>query len=274
MEQRFDAPPPAPERNRGEGHRQRAKRSRPPNLESSLANFLVQSWAWGDISPQLMHKCALHALIDVEAALRRQQDHRHQAIDPEFADLTNLKNLGGGGIYSNNMHAQLLRKLSPTRMPPLGAMELPIRANSVAGFQLKPTKVLHPHQLSKAIRDNYPRAFVKRLCPGTAALQKFWDIQDGNPQFANHPMKQVADWKTKAIPITLHGDGLPVVGVGKPSTKSLELLSLCSLFGTRSTVQFNFYSFSIFKDSCSSKFGGNTFAKVWRTFAWSLSWLH
>ena len=86
-------------------------------------------------------------------------------------------------------------------------------------------------------------------------------------------MKQAKDWKTKAVPITMHGDGVPVVGVGKPGTKSLEIVSWCSLFGTGSTVQFNFYSFSIFKDSCSETFNGNTFARLWKIFSWSLYWL-
>ena len=43
-----------------------------------------------------------------------------------------------------------------------------------------------------------------------------------NPQLDQHPLKRRSGFKTKAIPITLHGDGIPVAAQGTKAQKSSE----------------------------------------------------
>ena len=66
---------------------------------------------------------------------------------------------------------------------------------------------------------------------GPDKLEDFWtDVERrGDPRLLNHPMKRRPRWKRRAIPITVHVDGVPVIAVGKSGTKSLDNLSWGSL---------------------------------------------
>eukprot|EP00969_Alexandrium_andersonii_P195699 8645728-Alexandrium_andersonii.AAC.1 len=48
------------------------------------------------------------------------------------------------------------------------------------------------------------------------------------------------------IPLALHGDGVPVSGVGKAWSKSLDVYSWCSLLGKGCTVQSNYIIVALF----------------------------
>jgi hypothetical protein len=43
-----------------------------------------------------------------------------------------------------------------------------------------------------------------------------------HPQMSSHPLRGRADYRQKAIPLSLHGDGVPVAGVGKAFIQHLH----------------------------------------------------
>ena len=62
-----------------------------------------------------------------------------------------------------------------------------------------------------------------------------------------HPVRNLPNFRRRAIPLSLHGDGVPVTGVGKSWGESMDIYSWNSLLGSGSTLQFNFYIWSIFQ---------------------------
>eukprot|EP00969_Alexandrium_andersonii_P303175 13401228-Alexandrium_andersonii.AAC.1 len=81
-------------------------------------------------------------------------------------------------------------------------------------------------------------------------LKGFWKhvAMSKDPRLANHPMIQRANWAEKAIPISLHGDGVPAIGVGKAGSKSYDCYSWQSLLAHGSTSTIKQYLFGIFDD--------------------------
>ena len=53
------------------------------------------------------------------------------------------------------------------------------------------------------------------VLPDPTLLPKFWETFSGHPCMQGHPIKDKPGWQTKAIPLCMHGDEVPAVGVGK-----------------------------------------------------------
>lgn len=53
----------------------------------------------------------------------------------------------------------------------------------------------------------------------------------------------------RAIPVSVHGDAVPVVRVGKPGSASLECLSLQSLLAEGTTLRVKLLMFSMFESN-------------------------
>lgn len=63
-------------------------------------------------------------------------------------------------------------------------------------------------------------------------VQSFWqNVGRTHPALKNHPVKQIEDYQTRAVPIVLHGDGAPVTLQLGSGSKSCQFLSIRSLVG-------------------------------------------
>ena len=236
-----DEAPAAPSRKRGRGYKQRQAKAAPPVLVSKFARFVIRGWAWGSWSPQGMQEVAALVVDDIKRA-RAQPD-------ADFEELSILAGLGSGGSNPQNMNAELLRKLAPTHLPPGRRFELPLTSTAPQGWTPHAQSMWCPHEVFADMFSHYPAAFRKRVCPDTSALRNFWREMEGHPMLHGHPVLQVPDWQSRAVPIGFHGDGVPVTGVGKSWGKSLEILSWCSCVAFGRTVEANFYIFSVYKAS-------------------------
>ena len=58
---------------------------------------------------------------------------------------------------------------------------------------------------------------------------------EDNPQLKDHPVHARRDWKRLAKPLVLHGDGVPLTGLGKSWSKVMDVFSISSLLGRGST---------------------------------------
>ncbi len=95
------------------------------------------------------------------------------------------------------------------------------------------------------------QAFALHICPSRARLRKFWDSMEGSPQLHDHPMKLRPNWKDRAIPISFHGDGVPITGVDKSWSHSMTMYSWTSMVGVGSLEQLMNLIWAVFKDAIS-----------------------
>lgn len=92
-----------------------------------------------------------------------------------------------------------------------------------------------------------------------------------NPQLRGHPVRGVANWRESAVPISIHGDTVPVTGVGKRWTKAADVYSWASLVAHGPTRATNIYIYSIFQRLISTFFGMSTKSKFWKIMSWSFT---
>ena len=95
----------------------------------------------------------------------------------------------------------------------------------------------------------------------------------GNPQLDNADIQHRRDFWTKCVAIKSHGDGVPVVGVGKSWNKMLDIWSWTSCLGSGATLDCCFYMFSIFQPLLSNIAGQKTYVHIAHRLRWSFYWL-
>jgi hypothetical protein len=113
--------------------------------------------------------------------------------------------------------------------------------------------------------ENFRPAFERLICSGTDALATFWASQTAHPGLAQHPLRGRRDFRHRAIPLSLHGDGVPITGVSRSWGRSLMALSFSSLMGLGTTLQTQFLMFSVFAHLLSDR-GKRA---MWKVLCWS-----
>ena len=93
----------------------------------------------------------------------------------------------------------------------------------------------------------YRASWIARITGVAGTLEEFWDAisSSGSPLFADHPVRH-KDLR-RAVPISLHADGVPTVAVGKAWGKSLDVFSWNSLVGAGGTKDTNFLVWAVFQ---------------------------
>ena len=56
---------------------------------------------------------------------------------------------------------------------------------------------------------------TKCILPDSSKLEQLWNSFSGHPCFEDHPLKAQSDFTTNVIPLGMHVDEVPVLGVGK-----------------------------------------------------------
>ena len=80
-------------------------------------------------------------------------------------------------------------------------------------------------------------------------------------------MMRQTSWKTRYIPIFLHGDGTPITGIGKSWAKSSQIWNWGSLLARGPTREIVFWIWSVFKESMTRS---TTRSRFWKILCWSL----
>lgn len=200
----------------------RAEHEEPPETpqESELANVLLELWAWADLSPQKMQLITAACVRDCRAM--------GQAPHPR---VQRLSALGTGGVHSQNCHRDLVDfVLRPVR---IAAAQVEINVFYRAPpLQVRETlhSILLPHKLFSILYEDFRPEFLRAFLGGDEGnAARFWAAAAGDPQFPQHPMLLQPAVQARTVPISLHGDGLPVSGCGKAWQKSAEAYSWTSL---------------------------------------------
>ena len=191
--------------------------------------------AWGEISAQLCQEIAHAAYRD---ALDLQGD------SSTLEDLHNLSSIGSYGRYPNKCYSDMMRKL-PTqiKVPEVFEEKLPFK-NPLGWLH---QAFLLPHKLFAAIWSHYPSTWHKFILPSSQRLRDFWVAQEGHPAMSGHDLRGRADRFERAIPLALHGDDVPVVGVGKAWCALMTTFSWTSMLSTGETRDCQYYIYGIFE---------------------------
>ena len=77
----------------------------------------------------------------------------------------------------------------------------------------------------------------KYIVPDIATLSMFWAAMQHHPQLAGHPLLQRDEYEKLAAPLGIHGDGVPVIGIGKGWTRMMTMFSWSSLLAKGPTKE-------------------------------------
>ncbi len=119
------------------------------------------------------------------------------------------------------------------------------------------------------IYHNYPHMWNRSIAPDSSKLKGFWEFMDQNPAMLGHPVKTRVNYKALAVPLSFHGDEVPIVGLGMGWAKLMATFSWASLLGAGSTIQTMHYRWSAFTALCKTGDCDGTFHMFFRILAWS-----
>jgi hypothetical protein len=242
------------------GIRQRMQAEELVPAESKLAHYLVTSWAWGEMTPQQVQKIAQLACEDSTEGRR---------LGRNLADLEKLAGLGSCGRHSNNCHRDLVRCLPPTRLCPPAVSEIPLRLKTTTAP--RPQSIFWPHEVFSSIFHQYPEAWKERLCPGSSEISNFWRQMEGTTELASHPVRLRDGYQEKAIPLSIHGDGVPVTGRGKKWCKFADIFSWTSMLASGPTIDIMFFIWMSIASLSSKAAGQHTLHTFFTQLVWSLT---
>ena len=216
-------------RKRSGGQRQRLRamlRGEQLNCKSALCNWLLSMFAWGHFSVQRVQKISSLLMTDLKNA---------ETNDSIWTDLEELSKLGTSGLYANKMHAELMGKCNHLpNLPEPYAFDVQFQPPLAVQKQ----EMLAPHECFAALYHRYPSTWKKTMVPDESHVQRFWNATENHPCLVESPLKtEHPSYKTKCVPILLHGDGVPIVGIGKGWSKIATIFSWCSMLTAPSTKE-------------------------------------
>ena len=167
--------------------------------QSALANYLIKRCVLGFMSPQEAQQIGAAAKSDVAAAV----DYVTGESDGfSFEGINRLVAIGRFGRHSQHAWTDSLKLMKGIRMPNPFCFQLPVLFFGEAKH-FKQYFIL-PHALFATFR--------KRIFGAEGAME-------GNPvtnlALEGNPVTTRRNWKKRYIPFGLHGDGVPISGVGK-----------------------------------------------------------
>ena len=214
-------------RARSGGHKQRVEEIRAQQVleeqqkDSCLAEHLLYRWAWGEISAQDVQCISKLVLEDI-------------AEKRDLRKLEALAAAGGYGKYSNKVYAAVLKVAAPEiHIPSPFTVKLPFKNP----FGLILQAMILPHILFATIYRSYRETWEKVICPSTEAVTSFWQemVASGNPNITPE-LKNKKNFRSRCIPLCLHGDGVPVSGLGKGWVQTVTNWSWYSLLATHAAT--------------------------------------
>ncbi|CAE7776529.1 unnamed protein product, partial [Symbiodinium necroappetens] len=242
--------------------------------KSCLGRELLELFAWGNMSPQLLQKLADAARKDMVTTLEEEHGvSASAAASPScLQELTMLASIGSFGKFSNKCYSDLMRKVEP-RMCMAETYKAKLCFANPPGEHTQ--ELLLPHELFACMYEDHGEAFVRNVCGDEETRLGFWDRMRTvpHPAWEGHPV-QTRDLKG-AIPIAVHGDEVPIAGIGKQWSKKLLNVSWSSLLGESSTKSTQYWCFGLIEKTGIKEGPKATMQQLWKIFAWSLTalWL-
>ena len=229
---------------------------------SVLATYLLTMFAQGEFTPQRVQHIAALVLADIKAL---------QSNPSLLNDLEVMAGIGASGKYPNKMHGDLMQHTKHVSRLPAPRI---FRTTFKAPVGEQNTSMLLPHEFFATIFAEYKATWLQSICPGQDDLAKFWHNAKDHPLMLGHPVQDRHGWERLCIHLGVHGDGVPVVGIGKAWSKVLNVWSWFSLIGVGNTRSKMFYTFSCFDKISIPGFPNGTLGPAFKLLHWSFYWLY
>ena len=157
-------------------------------------------------------------------------------------------------------------------MFPIGPFQLAMKTHCI--IDMWDQFALWPHEFFFTVYNSYQHEFKSRILPDRSKIRAFWNAVSNHPLLDNHPVLDVPHWRERCIPISVHGDGVPVTGVGKSWSKSLDIISWASCLAAGTTMgTFNFI-FAMFTHLFVKEGARDTLKQFMVKLAWSFECLY
>lgn len=203
------------------GARQRLKayaRERDGHVQSTsaLARLLLSLFSWGEMSPQLVQKIASAAFEDAQALVAGQST---------LEDLEKIASIGSARRYPNKCYFDLLHAL-PFKVSIPMATSCKLTFKESLGDLTQ--HVLLPHKLFAALFHSCPSIWRKSIMPDVERQERFWQLNRDHPAFQDWEIRHIRGYNRLVIPLSMHGDGVPITGVGKSWCQQMTTFSWSS----------------------------------------------
>ena len=247
---------PAPKRRKGGIQQRRAADLEERTGKSALHELLMTYLAQGILSASMCWNISQAAAED----LKRAGDGI-VFPDLEFlASFTSAKNVQRG-------IDGLLAKQSGWPMPT--EVNIPMQGTNP---EKASSYIMLPHETFHAMYHS-AKGWTSSILPDSSKLASFWSTFCKHPAMVDHPISKRSD-KNKAVPFCLHGDEVPIVGVGKIWCRSALCFSMSSLMATaagRSAAETNLYVWGVFEKYVLPTEGvvRGTMDTFWMVMKWS-----
>ena len=225
---------PARKKRRGGTHQRMEQAAADVERDSALESLLLESFASGEISGAFCHALMQAAVQDIKTA------RDDGATFPLMEKLAGVKH---GKNFQQSLELALQRKsklVQPTQV------SIPLKG----GPEDRPScNILLPHEMLHGMFVS-GGGWERCVVPTADLLPRFWASFRDHPCMSGHPILGRADYHEKAIPLCLHGDEVPVMGVGKIWCHSALQFSFNSMLATaagRSAEDTQMFVFGIFE---------------------------
>ena len=246
-------------------------------IDSELVAHLLFEWSWGKLSATGVQAIAHKAYADQLMLLSSLR----LSIDLASASLKRMSGLGTHGKHQQNCHTELLNYLGEPSTPAPFVCAVPLLCQKTSHADAEVHRDVEmsfflPHVIfSHYYHNNRTRFNELFLCEyiSPAKMHGFWQelLSRGDPRLVAHPMRKQSNWMRTVIPISFHGDGVPVLQVGKANAKSLEVYSIQSIFNsTSSTLKAKVLMTMVFNQNLKDE----SHTAIWTVLNWSLHWLY
>ena len=230
---------------------------------SVLVTLLLSLFSWGEMSPQLVQKIAQAAYKD---AVRFKED------TSSLMDLEKISNIGCSGTYANKCYGDLLKVIPYNiHVPRPMFTRLPFKSPLDSLTQ----GMLWPHELFAVIYEHYKATWSQCILPSTERLNLFWETNKNHPAMAGSKVQTIENYESWVVPLCLHGDDVPITGVGKSWCQQMTVFSWSSLIGLGSTKDMQYFIYGCFEKlrATSEDQSKDTLGIFFKQMVWSLKWL-
>ena len=126
------------------------------------------------------------------------------------------------------MHRDLVKLLAPVSSLPHA---LPVKIPMKGGLFLQNIQL--PHLQFHCMHKHYTDRFNSSFFPEAPhSLRSFWETFSQHICMRDHPALGRLDLYSKGLPIKIHGDAMPVTGIGKVWSKGMLVMNWSGLLST------------------------------------------
>ena len=231
-------------------------------MESCLIEYMIHRFVWGNMSAAEVQTIAALLNRDLEFAIVKTIEGK----SVKLTHVSNIAEIGTSGAHPQNCHRDLMANLIQIGIAVSHLVELPLTTIPSNLVQMGHQCMIYPHELFASLYNHYHGAFLDRLWVSAERMQNFWTSVAHTQQFREHPVQSRDNFERLCIPLIVHSDGVPCMGIGKSWSKVFDIYSWGSMLPTSGdTSRSLFLAFGTLSKVCHR----DTFTQICTILVWS-----